>query len=335
MKLLLIGPQVHDLSQIRNFSGVWSFYLPRELRRMGVDVRFMRPIHQEPWDDHKKIAFFQDHDFSDADHVLALGIRYWDRLPKECGYTVMRKLKNRSQGGVLAQIHDGATRQSPCDVTFHIKIDNKLPARGLHNDNHWIGWAADEQLLTPDQNPHRLQILIDHAQLEGGEPEDWTATISERAISFAKSRLWEDQWHNISVRRIMDGEVRSIAWGPDHNKAIQVIPQTYKPFARQTIPFPAIAREYRQAHVFMVTHPESVGLSVVECAMAGALPVVPQGAVSTPMLNLLRTLRYSSLVVPWGEVLAMISPELSRQKALANSWSTVAERITSYLERRS
>jgi hypothetical protein len=40
MKLLIIGPDIQDLSKVKNFTGVQAYYLMRELRASGVELVF-------------------------------------------------------------------------------------------------------------------------------------------------------------------------------------------------------------------------------------------------------------------------------------------------------
>ena len=48
-----------------------------------------------------------------------------------------------------------------------------------------------------------------------------------------------------------------------------------KTYKRKPIPFYEIANEYSKAHIFMVTHTETVGLTMLENSLAGALVVPP------------------------------------------------------------
>lgn len=320
MKLLIIGPQYETLDGVRNFSGVWAYYLTRELRRMGVELSFVDQVHKNGWSDIKMLRWHRDLDLSNVDHVLALGTRYFDRVPKDCGHSLQRALRRKGRGWV-GQIHDGPTRRSPCDVTFHIKANMKFPSSSASNDNWHIGWGADPQTFAMAQAPGVIRILVDHAQLEGGEPEDYTQTIIEQCQAFAREQRYE---FPVIIRHIVDGGVITIDPGKPYKSEL---------YRRETIPFEQILKEYCYANVFMVTHPESVGYTVLETAMCGALPVVPQGAVSTKLLATVRHIRYPNLRVPWNDVVNMLNPELSRAKAIDNDWASVAGKIMEYYER--
>jgi hypothetical protein len=323
MRLLIIGPIVDRIEDVRNFSGVWAFYLLREFRRMGVDCSdILQPIHKGTISDKERIEHHKAIDVSSYDHVLALGTRYFDRLPSACGEILQSKM-NKKGKGLVCQIHDGPTRKSPCDVTFHIKPDNPFLS-GTHggstNANVPIGWAADPLLFYPEQHGGLTRILIDHAQLEGGEPDDYTVAMIEQAQAFASS-IYREQ--PVLIRWIMDGGVATI----DPGKPIEP-----KPYKRKTIPLLDIAQEYRLADIFVVTHPESVGFSVLETAMCGALPVIPRKAVSSKLLRTVRSYNTRDGRIDWNEVMGMLSPDLSRRKALMNDWSEVARKIIDHLE---
>jgi hypothetical protein len=79
-----------------------------------------------------------------------------------------------------------------------------------------------------------------------------------------------------------------------------------------------------------VTHPESVGLVVLETAMAGALPVVPQGFIPADRLATVRHIEWGKNI-PWKKVLMTVNPQKSRKTALVNTWDQVALRIRNEL----
>lgn len=318
MKLLLIGPVVQDLSQARNFSGVWAYYVRRELDALGVEHRFVPPLHNAGLSEREVRTFYAKMDVSDIDHVVALGTRFFDRLPRAVGENLMGRVKGR-----VCQIHDGPTRKSPCHATLCVRVPKFVDSS---NGNVWIGWAADPEILKPEQPADHLSILIDHAQLENGEPEDYTDLVWADVSRFIRDGLWKTRgWAGVVVRRIVDGGVEVL-------NGTQLGSPLGKRYARKTIPFPEMAAHYRRAHLFLVTHPESVGMSVVETSMAGALPIVPKGAVDKSLLATVRHLSYEG-AIPWQIALEQISPTLSRQACLNNNqWGTVVYRILKYLQ---
>ena len=83
----------------------------------------------------------------------------------------------------------------------------------------------------------------------------------------------------------------------------------------------------------MVTHPESVGLVVLETSLAGAFTVSPQGYINSDRLQTVRHYTYKPKTdINWDVVLKSLDPKLSRNIALKNSWDNVAKRIVEKLK---
>jgi hypothetical protein len=100
-------------------------------------------------------------------------------------------------------------------------------------------------------------------------------------------------------------------------------------YSRRHIPYTEMCEEYCKAHLFLVTHEESVGLSALEAALAGALVVAPTGYMNKDVLATVRSVEYLNKI-PWKFVLKEINPKASHAKALTNSWSLVAEKMMVY-----
>jgi len=302
MKLLVIGPKITDLSQVSNFSGVWSYYLRRELLREGVELAFMdRPPHG------METAAFEALDRGVADHVLALGSRYLSRI----GSLACAKLDSRVNG-LVTQINDGALMAEDfIDCTFTVRDDR---ARSIGFDdrvNHYVGWAADPRLLKPAHEPGELRILIDHPYY-GRSSRDLTETLTRDVLTtdFGKG------WGNVRVRRIQD------------NGFADVDAPEAPPFTRQHVPYAEACAEYAKTHIFIVTHPESVGLTALECAMAGALVVSPAGYIPADRLMTIRHVEIPAWgPIPWTRVLASVQPGASRSIAMVQDWASVAGRM--------
>lgn len=308
MRLLLVGPAVTELAKVRNFSGVWSYYLGCEFRKRGIELEY---IPRSDLSVKTKL--------DGISHILALGTRAFEKIPSGIGTALMGRMEKR--GGLVTQIHDGPTANSPCHVTFHLK-PFRVGFRSK-NENCWVGWAADRDLFFPEQPRDILQILIDHPQLKDGEPEDYSHQVWHSVAALVRKGALG--FRAVVVRRIRDGGIDIIQ---------QLEQREWPRYERQTIPYETMAAAVRRSHLFMVTHPESVGMMIVEAAMAGCLPVIPLGCANLDLLKSVRCFSYSDLVIPWGDVLGMVNPEAVRKSALKNNWSDVTDRILAYLENR-
>ena len=321
MKILVLYPGKipSGPDQIECFSDVWVYYLSTELvRHAQVDLQKIPTVPT----DNMLIDWAQDLDVSVYDAVIALGLRYFSTAPKAVGEILRKKLHGK---GLLCQIHDGSRLDNdPVDLTFTLKDDSDRYPFGTSANryvrhrsyNEYIGWAADPEINKPAQDPENLRILVDHTNY-GNNPVDHTEKILQDIKDLVDSGVWKDRWKSVSVRRFDSGRVVDV----DLNDISNI--QRYD---RSSMPFTEICKEHGAAHVFCVTHPESVGLVVLETAMAGALPVIPQGFVPRDRLETVLAVEYQDSI-PWEEVLEKINPAESRRVAIENSWEMVCKRI--------
>lgn len=310
MKLLLIAPKIDDVRKVRNFSGVWSHFLAREFSAMGIEMRFAPPLHGSRLSDAEKAAHYRDLDLDGIDHILAIGTRYFTRVPNICSVVLRGRF-----AGAVTQIHDAPIIGGKVDCTFTLREGKQ---RGRDTVCH-VGWAADPEICAPRQDPKMLTILVDHADYVE-RPGERSNAILKSAQAFIASGAWRDRFDAVRLRRIVDGGVI------DHDGDKVGL------YGRGAVPFVKMARIYGESHLFLPTHPESVGMTVLETAMAGALPVSFEGHIHQDRLATVRHLTYRG-DVPWGQAVEMIDPEASRSAALPNSWRSVAGKIVDWLTR--
>ncbi len=300
--ILIIGEEITDRAAIRNFSGVWSYYLAEEFKRRGVAFRF-DPGSDDP-------AYYDTLDLTGIHHTIGFN-RYWSRIPRECAETMQRRLP-----GAVCQIYDRNRKHDPVDITFTLCNDQrKTRPRNVH-----IGWAADKELCKPGQG-EALGVLIDHPNYgDLTTRKDCSSAIIADVAAFVRSDVWRSRWPSVRVRRLVDGGVEDV----------NLNDTTVATYTRTPAPFEVVCAEYAQAHIFMPTHPESAGLSVLETAMCGALTVAPHKFINTELLETVRHLTYAE-TVPWQDVLDLIDVQASRAKAIENSWPVVANNILRWL----
>jgi hypothetical protein len=167
MKLLVVGPDIRDLRKVKNFTGVQAYYLMDQLRSRGVELQFIKNKPDNP------LQYFSEVDATGCDHVLALGLRYFTHMPLGCA-TI---LKTKTPGAVT-QLHDGLVHDylqpfmENVDCTFTFRDDSARTRdwERYADRNHYIGWAADHQLLYPEQSKDELRVLIDHPYYKDGQP---------------------------------------------------------------------------------------------------------------------------------------------------------------------
>ena len=314
MKLLVVGPDIRDRRKVKNFTGVQAFYLARELRARGVEMQFVSAKHPDP------LRYFAEVDGKGCDHVLALGLRYFTHQPAGCAAVLATKVP-----GAVTQLHDGLVHEylaplmAGVDCTFTFRDDSGR-TKGWDRyakNNHFIGWAADPELLYPEQRPPKeLRILIDHPYYKSGQP-DITEAVTQDVVMFAHTARWRERYSSIRVRRLVNGGAEDV----------DLKDPTVKPFDRKHVPFEYIAREYRRAHVYMVTHKESVGLTALELAFCGATTVASKGLIYQDRLDTIAHVQYEGIRVPWSLVLDSINPGPTAAQARQQSWDKVADRM--------
>ena len=312
MKLLIVGPDIQDRRQVKNFTGVYAYYLARELRARGVQMRFIDAKHPKP------LSYFGDVDIAGADHVLALGLRYFTHIPIGCATVLKQRIK-----GAVTQLHDGlvhdwlAKHMHDVDCTFMFRDDQTRtrdwPRFAKHN--HYIGWAADSELLYPGKVPGELRIVIDHPYYKDGQP-DHTASITQDALSFTHTARWRNRYQSVRLRRLVNGGAEDVTMDNVEGQR----------FDRRHVSFEEIADEYRRTHVYLVTHKESVGLTCLEMGLCGALVVAPKGFIYPDRLQTVLHVEYDGKV-PWDTVLNRIDVGAAAVQAQKQTWARVADRM--------
>ena len=311
MKLLVVGPDIRDIRRVKNFTGVYAYYLGRELRKRGVELHFINGKAKDP------LKYLADVDGKGCDHVLALGLRWFTHQPYGCAPILKTKVS-----GAVTQLHDGLVHEhlgglmAGVDCTFTFRDDSTRTKEWARYATryHFIGWAADPDLLYPEQSSKELRILLDHPYYKDGQP-DITEAITVDTTMFAHNQ--KGVGLPIKVRRLINGGAEDVTFRDP----------PLKMFARLHVPFPDICQEYRRTHVYMVTHKESVGLTCLELAYCGALVVAPKGMIYQDRLDTVRHVLYGGVRAPWSLILEALNIKSSAEVAREQTWDKVAERL--------
>lgn len=322
MKFLLLYPghQPKDIDDLRCFTDVWGYYLGTELPR---HVTVTHQVIPSRLSEEKLCEWFESLEVTGYDAVLALGLRYFSHAPK----SIAQDLRRRLYPGFLCQFYDGSRLDNDgVDITFTIK-DESHTAKYLFGTtadryvrhesfNEYIGWAADPELNSSNQRSDHLRLLIDHTNY-AQNPIDRSDDILSQIREFVTSGAWYDDWKSVVVRRFDSGKIVTV----DHNDTTPV-----ERYDRTGLPYRDVCREHGLAHAFFVTHPESVGLVVLETAMAGALTVTPRDFIPQDRLNTVKHVVYDD-AIDWKQVLSNINPSACRSFAKKNTWEAVAKRM--------
>lgn len=322
MKICLFGTPPKSLDDIRSYSQLWHWYLPKALDHLGIAYSIVGWVPRH-LNEAQMLEYFRDADLGGADHIVAAGVRYFSTVPP----SVVALLRERVPGAVT-QTHDGSMLDNvPCDLNFTVKDDegnypkgspNRLYERH-HAKNRYVGWAADAQLCTPQQDPKILRILVDHCTYTHANT-DYSLQVLLELRHFVRSGLWKDRYEQVVVRRLVNNAVETVDL-----EAFSI-----EPYNRLSCTYPQACAEYSQAHIFMPTHQESVGLCALETAMAGALVVTPNGFIAPDRLATVNHVAWERSIA-WPQVLAAVDPAACRARALPHSWEQVAKNIVQHL----
>ncbi|WP_433850533.1 hypothetical protein [Brucella pseudogrignonensis] len=322
MRILLLGKRT-PYDKVIDFETCLAHHIPHALEAAGVDVVCIDADELLTFDKADALGFFQSLDLTSVDHIIGLGLRYFDKLPYDCGESLRKRFK-----GAVCQLYDGGMLDGPpVDITFTFRNDNwRYPLNSpssrydRHNKyNKYIGWAADPNLFVPNQSAHELRILVDHSAYDAS-CWDVSLFVLLSLKKLVQSDLWQDEFTSLRIRRIVDGQIR------DYDSDDLSV----RPYTANTINYNDIVQEMNASHLFMVTHKESLGLCVIESAMAGCLPVIPSGFVPLDRTETVRCFTYES-VIDWKPILGSINPRLTRDTALNNSWRALANNIVKHL----
>jgi hypothetical protein len=293
VRILVIADEVASTDCIYSFKTLWAWYVTETLSRLGAGICFAPPIRNPQVSDKAIIRHFRELSLDGVDHILALGHRYFEHIPRK----VSSELKRRCRG-LVTQTHESARRETLVDCTFTM---TEVSAE-LSEHNVCVGWAADPELLWPAQNPQELRILIDHPEYHhDGTRPDRTQKILRECEEFMVSQRWRE-------------------WG------YESIDLARMPVAGA--PFPEICADHRRRQLFMVTHRETCGFSAIESAMAGGLPIVPEGFIPPDRLATIRHVAYQpDDPIPWDDALDSVDPIASRFQAADQTWRSLVEKM--------
>lgn len=319
MNILLICDQILQKEHITNYSNMLSYYIAKEFYNRGYNLFFLPPSKFKADNAclESTISFLEK---KDIDLVLAPGVRFFSRFPKEFIATFTQKAKS-----VIAHIHDGSLLDNvPVDVTYTVKDDRNLYIGNEANrfirhikNNYYIGWAADHEIFYPEQGEKELNVFVDHSTFTETAP-DYSLNILMH-LKKLKQKLESTPIQTFNSLKVITLGNKGLIECDLDNISIE-------PYTRKAVPLPEFAKALRQAHIFFPTHKESIGLSVLEAAFCGALVVSPVGIINKDRLATIVHEEFSQ-TIDWGRVLTLLNPEFNSEFASINSWKHVVDNI--------
>jgi len=318
VKILIIGNNVSGIERITNYTDMWSFYLSRSLVKNGIDIEYYSPVIKNNSEFVEGVLGVCESNNIDA--VLALGVRYFSRLPKEVGYELSSKFK-----GLVCQIHDASLLDgAPVDVNFTVRDDAWRYASNENNRltrheryNYHIGWAADSDIFYPEQDGCVLKVFVDHTTFADTAPDyslNIMMSLSRLRIDVVAGKL--AGFKSLEVTTLTD-------------KGLEVIDLdniVISPYNRKAVPLTEFSAALRSSHLFIVTHNESVGLTVLEAAYCGAHLFVPEGTINPDRLECVKHTVFKGSI-DWSGLVEKIHPEANSNYVKLHNWDNVAFRL--------
>lgn len=180
-------------------------------------------------------------------------------------------------------------------------------------------WGADFDLLKP-QKSNTITVLVDHKYY--GKKTSRLYKMDRTEVIIKSLLKYKNAGHNIIIKHIGYGKINEVT----NNYIIEEYKQGC------AIDFREIYKHYNNAHIYVVTHPESFGLSAVECAAAGALIVEPNGYMKKEIINILHHVSLNDVNnIKWDEIINKINIPLSRSKAKQFSYENAINQVYKYM----
>lgn len=304
MKIIVFGgiPKKTEelkLEDIRGTAQLYSYYIRNEFKKKGVETEFCQ--FGPGGSSSERLEKIE---IPEGDHALSFSQRGFDvrgKISPKFIINVRQKIK-----GKITSICDHLVKNPIEDMIFHA-----APWHSSHERNKYVSWAASKDILYPEKDPLVFRILIDHSYYKEGNNKDLSQFIAEQCIKFQKSYKQK----KVIIRRF---------GGPDGIEDVNEKNIIYKVYDRSmSAPYPKACEEYRKADIFLVTHPESMGLSVLESGMAGTFVVTPEKYIKCSLLQPIYHIAFQGNI-PWDKIVNMINVKKSVEYASPYKWENIA-----------
>ena len=320
--LLVVDPKVATEplmpQRLFNWSTVYSYSLIQSFKRLGHDVE-IENVFEIIKGDSPRLGSKR------FDFVLVI----LNNASKDFGTDLFERLRGLViPDGLIGTISDHDFGIEFEDIRFCATV---ISPREKDPRAHQVFWGCDPNFLEPEKDEDCLTILLDSWFFED-KKYDRTPEILDACLEYSKS-----------TEGFIGGKkkIRILAWGNDGIEEFQYEGKNELVHKPNRVGFETLMENLRRADVFMVTHSESMGLTILEAAMAGCVVVIPVPAIPNPDVSrwirqdLAETIPHVNfshrleerIEVPWGEIGEMMDPTKIRDETIEFTWEGVAERI--------
>jgi len=183
-----------------------------------------------------------------------------------------------------------------------------------------VFWGGDKDLLFANKPTETINILVDH-QYYGNEKSslfqrDHTKIILDSLLAYQKIN------NKIVIKHIGQGKVHVVTDEYQIDK-----------FKQSTcMDFREIYQYYNEAHIYVVTHPEALGLSAIECGCAGAMIVQPNGYIKKEIIKKLYHYTIPNVnAINWDEIIKHINITKAKNMASFFSYEKMADQLYTHM----
>src|ERR1035437_4290959 len=309
MKIIFFGGirklNTNELSieDITGSPALYSYFLRKEFDKLGIETSYCPATSREATDEE-----LNNIQIPKGNHILSVFQRAFSIRCRPTN-NLLNNIRS-SISGKMTAICDHHVNHPVEDIIFYSIPINKIPDKNIY-----LGWACDHSLLTPQKEIDTIRILIDHAYYGKSQPLDMTVSISKQCLDFQKE--YKDK--KVIIRRFsgLNGceTIDENNWNDgNYNRGT-------------SMPYPKACEEYKRADIFIVTHPESMGLSVLESAAAGAYILAPDNYIKPAILKNIRHDTFSNKLVPFNEAIQKLNINESIKQTKDFTWNNITNKI--------
>lgn len=311
-------------SDINSCSSLYSFYLRNYFETIPntktyfckAYATYNKSNHKILMDRYKIIDnSFEDNMF---DAIFMLEQKGLYKRPKELSQLLRRKLKT---DGLLCCFADNDNFIGYEDILFYtVPSKNTLNQKKLNTNGKsiYIGWAADHNLCDLGQSDDKLQILIDHSLYGENRSEEMERSwdIIPQVLEFAHNSS-----KNIVVKRFYSGGIEVMD---------PLLPYNQEIYNRDGLSFDNVCKEYSKTDIFIPTHTESMGLSVLESAIAGAFIYAPRNHINPELLKTLYFEEFDA-ELDLDKIISKLDHNKSRNMAMEFTWDNFCKKVHNHI----
>lgn len=292
MKILLVG----RIDKVRNFHGALTVSLKKSFEKAGVEVDTLDIMN--PY-------------FVDKKYDLVVSVARYSVVKRFTG----NKYNSIVTAGRLISVGEHSNITQNGETVFGM-------TRGGSNGNIIrVHWAGDADVLYPEKKNNRPYLLIDHAY------------SNHKALAKFNYNMIFDDLMKVLPEFVDKYDLEAhLLRCPDLNKSDFMKMSKDEIFKIVAHPWSSVLPFYRKAHMFLVTHFETCGFSIIESAMCGAKQLIPNGYVAHDMWKDLDHITFNykkgraeALKETLEKAINSIDVDLAVKKASKFTWDKIIE----------